>query len=67
MAVAVIDAGDEDKEELSPSLWVLLSADPASLQDDAIRTAASPVDASPSALRLWTDDYSDLFSVLVIK
>ncbi|MBE3071316.1 MAG: fused MFS/spermidine synthase [Planctomycetes bacterium] len=67
MAVAVIDAGDEDKEELSPSLWVLLSADRASLQDDAIRTAASPVDASPSALRLWTDDYSDLFSVLVTK
>jgi len=65
MAAAVLDIGDDDKEELSPSLWVLLTHDRELLEQESIRSAATAADdPSLTQRRLWTDDHSDLFSVL---
>ncbi|MFZ5878898.1 MAG: fused MFS/spermidine synthase [Chloroflexota bacterium] len=47
-----------------PSRWVILSPDPASLQIPALQEHAVPYDGAAFPLRLWTDDYSNLFQIL---
>ena len=64
MATAVISHG-EDTVEFSPSVWVLVTADGEFLETPEIRGAMrAPEDEPTIAPRLWTDDYSDLLSIL---
>ncbi len=48
----------------SPSQWVLLSRDLAVLALPAIQSRAAPMDGYTTDIRLWTDDYSNLFAIL---
>jgi hypothetical protein len=47
----------------SQSDWILLSHDPASLSNDAIRTQSEPFLAETRPV-FWSDDYCDLLSVI---
>lgn len=44
--------------------WVLLSRDPALLENPAITRYADPMTDISTKVRLWTDDYSNLFQIL---
>ena len=46
------------------SHWILLSRDPAQLNITAIRESAIDLGGYYTNLRLWTDDYSNLFQIL---
>ncbi len=46
------------------SLWVLLSRDPAILKQEPISSRAIPLDDFTTQIRLWSDDYSNLFQIL---
>lgn len=46
------------------SHWILLSRDPAVLQSPVIRARAVDLRNYSTTLRLWTDDYSNLFQIL---
>lgn len=60
--VVIYDAGNY--ESVFPSLWVLLAREPASLDAPAINARAQNMDGYISNIRLWTDDYSNLFQIL---
>ena len=62
-AVVINDENKGGSEEFSESTWILLSRDRNFLDRGAIRSASAPPQ-SKSARRLWTDDYSNLFSIL---
>jgi hypothetical protein len=47
-----------------PSMWILLARDPALLANPAIAVHAQPMNGYVSPIRLWTDDYSNLFQIL---
>jgi spermidine synthase len=47
-----------------PSVWVLLSRDPAMLALPHLRDYAQTFDAYSTDVPLWTDDYSNLFQIL---
>ena len=64
MAAAVVDQEEDDGEEISPSTWILVTADREFLQCPEIEAAITAAEADAAAPRLWTDDYSDLFSIL---
>ena len=46
------------------SHWVLLSRDPALLEIPAIQDHAVDLSGYSTNLKLWTDDYSNLFQIL---
>ena len=46
------------------SLWVLLARDPSLLEKPAMQSHARPMEGYFSPVRLWTDDYSNLFQIL---
>jgi len=48
----------------SASHWILLSRDPALLEIPAIQDRAVDLDGYSTNLKLWTDDYSNLFQIL---
>ena len=48
----------------SRSTWVLLSRDPALLELPGIRARAESMTGYSTPLRLWTDDWSNLFQIL---
>ncbi len=47
-----------------PSIWVLLARAPSLLETPALLSRARPMDGYVSPVRLWTDDYSNLFQIL---
>jgi spermidine synthase len=47
-----------------PSQWVLLTHNPALLEIPAIKSRAISFGGYDSPVRLWTDDYSNLFQIL---
>ena len=47
-----------------PSEWVLLTHDPSLFEIPAIKSLAISFDGYSSPIRLWTDDYSNLFQIL---
>ena len=47
-----------------PSEWVLLTHNPTLFEIPAIKSHAIPFDDFDSSIRLWTDDYSNLFQIL---
>jgi hypothetical protein len=50
--------------ETFPSTWVLLSRDPSELDTPDLVARARPMTGYISPVRLWTDDYSNLFQIL---
>jgi hypothetical protein len=47
-----------------PSLWMLLAQDSSLLENPILLSHAAPMDGYISSVRLWTDDYSNLFQIL---
>lgn len=47
-----------------PSYWILLTRDPALLETPAIQARAVNLDGYSTTIKLWTDDYSNLFQIL---
>lgn len=54
----------ESEEDGYPSEWILLTDDPNLLEIPAIASYASTYDGYETSIRLWTDDYSNLFQIL---
>ena len=55
---------DGDENGGFASHWILLSRDPAFLEIPALQAGAVDLRGYSSSLKLWTDDYSNLFQVL---
>jgi SAM-dependent methyltransferase len=66
MASAIIHSGDENKTEYSHATWVLVTRDRAFLASPAIEPSVitSAAEDEPFTPRVWTDDYSDLLSLV---
>ena len=47
-----------------PSIWVLLARDPVLLENPAIASHAKSMEGYSPNIRLWTDDYNNLFQIL---
>ncbi|MBN8579906.1 MAG: fused MFS/spermidine synthase [Anaerolineae bacterium] len=60
----VVDTGGEDALDSYPSRFVILSPNPQSLQIPELQARAVPLDDSYGTVRLWTDDYSNLFQII---
>lgn len=60
----IVDTGGDDALDSYPSRFVVLSRNPQSLQIPALQARAVPLDSSYGTVRLWTDDYSNLFQIL---
>ncbi len=58
----IVDAGDG--HYTSASTWVLLARYPAMLTIPAIAAHTKPMAGYAPAVRLWTDNYSNLFQLL---
>jgi len=59
-----VDSGDDDAAGVFAASWVLLTAPPGDF-DNQIRANSNPV-SHDRRVRLWTDDYSNLFQILKI-
>jgi hypothetical protein len=59
----VVDTDDEDYNDIFGATWVLVTARPDFFDKPLLRSAAAPAEGKPG-LRLWTDDYSNLFQIL---
>jgi spermidine synthase len=55
--------GDDDDAGVYRSDWLLLSASPAAFDGPLLRDWAQEI-ATDASVRLWTDDYSDLYRIL---
>lgn len=63
--LAIVVIHDEgDGQRAFPSDWVLMSVDPGLLKAPAIAQRARPMDGYTTSIRLWTDDFSNLFQIL---
>jgi len=60
--VLIDDPGNS--AEIYPSIWMLLSRDPALLENPKILSRATPMDHYASYIGLWTDNFSNLFQIL---
>ncbi len=58
-----VENEDDDDAGVYRSDWMLLAASPATFDGKLLRDTAVKVDAVPR-VRLWTDDYSDLYRIL---
>jgi len=57
-----VDTEDDESQDVFGATWVLITA-PASGFDETILSKSSEVGAKRT-VRLWTDDYSNLFQIL---
>ncbi|HLH03918.1 MAG TPA: fused MFS/spermidine synthase [Bryobacteraceae bacterium] len=60
-AVVVHNSSDPD-EAILPADWVIVTRNPAILENASVRAHLKPIAPRPNA-RLWTDDYSGILSV----
>ncbi len=58
-----VENDDEDDAGVYRSDWMLLSASPAAFEGQLLKEAGERIDAVPQ-VKLWTDDYSDLYRIL---
>ena len=63
LEVRQVESDDDDETGVYRSDWMLLSASPAPFEGELLKEAAERIDAVPR-VRLWTDDYSDLYRIL---
>ena len=64
LSILLVDRSVQPDNDGFPSQWLLMSRDPASLQIPALLEHATTLDEVSTSLRLWTDDYSNLFQIL---
>ncbi len=64
LACVLVDTDEDDDDTKSSSTWMLLSRDPRALEASDIVEAATPRNPAARRIRVWTDDYSNLFQVL---
>lgn len=57
-----VDSDDDDATDVFAATWILLLSPPAQF-DSALVAASTPLH-SKKTVRLWTDDYSNLFQIL---
>ena len=60
----VVIPTDPNDKIASPSLWVLMSRSPELFKVPAIAERVYPMDDYSTNIRLWTDDFSNLFQIL---
>jgi hypothetical protein len=58
-----VENEDDDDAGVYRSDWLLLSDSPAAFERPLLKSAAQTIDDAPR-VRLWTDDYSDLYRIL---
>jgi hypothetical protein len=58
-----VESDDDDEAGVYRSDWMLLSPSPAAFEGELLKEAGERLDAPPR-VRLWTDDYSDLYRIL---
>jgi hypothetical protein len=63
-ALRIRQIPEESNRRAYPNDWVLLSRDPAALSGAVFQSAGVPLAPAPPNVRLWTDDYSNLFQIL---
>ena len=61
--MAVFDEPGDDDPALSSSDWMLVSSSPAAFTDPKWQKLGDP-SARPARLKVWTDEYSNLLSIL---
>ena len=59
----VVDSDDNESQALSAASWVLVSGSHEFFESPLIEHAARPIETG-SKLRLWTDDYGSLYTLL---
>jgi hypothetical protein len=64
LSAVVVDTSGNDAFDSIPSRYVMLSMNPTSLKIPALQQRSIPLDDSTGTVRLWTDDYSNLFQIL---
>jgi spermidine synthase len=64
LAIIQINRPASSGEDGFPSDWILMARDPAILEIPAIKSRAISFDHYTTSIRLWTDDYSNLFQIL---
>lgn len=62
MEARVVSSGSDESDDTSDAEWVLVSARPAFFRSPLLKEAAAIPDRP--GLRAWTDDYSNLYSIL---
>jgi SAM-dependent methyltransferase len=60
----VIDTNDEDDNAVFGATWVMVSDRASFFEYPFVRSAASEPKRPAGLLRMWTDDYSNLFQIL---
>ena len=63
LEVRQVENDDDDDAGVYRSDWMLLSASPAAFEGKLLKEAAERIDSVPR-VKLWTDDYSDLYRIL---
>ena len=58
-----MDNDDDDNAGVYRSDWLLLSDSPAAFEGGLLGEVAQTIEAPPR-VKLWTDDYSDLYRIL---
>jgi hypothetical protein len=64
LAIVQVDRPANSGDNGFPSEWILMSRDPALLQIPAIKSHAVSFEDYTTSIKLWTDDYSNLFQIL---
>ena len=62
MEARVISSGSDESDDTSDAEWVLVSTRPAFFRSPLLKAATVP--ETRPGLRAWTDDYSNLYSIL---
>jgi hypothetical protein len=52
-----------DDKEIAASDWVLVSSRPGFFEEPEVKTTSAPIEPI-KGLRMWTDDYSNLYKIL---
>jgi hypothetical protein len=60
----VISTGSDGGNGVFATKWVLMTREPALLENPAIAKVADPLTGYTSKVSLWTDDFSNLFQIL---
>jgi SAM-dependent methyltransferase len=58
----VVDTDDDDTQDVFGATWVLLTSPASGFHGEELKSSAEI--GSPRNVRLWTDDYSNLFRIL---
>jgi hypothetical protein len=62
----LIETEDDDDNAVFSASWVMVSGRQSYFQFPLIQAAATPITGN-ARLRMWTDDYSNLFQILKLR